>query len=234
MDPIIKVVVGLETHFIVIPHIQSITISAQDNPQVIINIPGKTVVIPVYDLAALKDARNSVEEKYEKDCQTYEKYRQENIKNINDIVQSALEPHLDVEKFRPQKSLLPYRGAKMEVFRKFSSFVFNCLNYFWANSGEDGKKQINSLSIPTVTDVDHNIEHIFVSLMKDLNGFEVYKLFSKDFILPMLLKSYEACRPVTKPIQGSYKLDPIKCQETAVAFVDGLNNQIRGYYAVQK
>ncbi len=234
MDSIIQVDAGLETHFIVIAHIQSITISPDENPQINIQIPDKTIVISAYDLPEMADVKNSTKDQYDSDCLAYEKLKNDNINSINEIARSLLEPHLENEQFRQQKSLLPYRGAKIEVVRKFSSFIFNCLNYFWANFGEEGKRQILSLSIPAVSDADQNVEHIFESLMHGLKGFDVSSLFKKEFIQSMLLKGYESCNPVTKPIKSSYKPDMDKCLQASLQFVDGLNRQIETYYAARQ
>jgi hypothetical protein len=233
MDSIIKVEAGSETHFIVVPHIHNITISSSEDPRIIIQVRNQTLTLSAYDLPVMDEERKSTGAKYERDSQEYAKIKNDNIKNINDIAQELLEPHLTNELFRPQKSLLPYRGAKVEVVRKFSSFIFNCLNYFWSNFGEEGKRQIASFSVPPISEADQNIEHIFESLMKGVNGFDVAGLFIKDFIQTMLIKSYESCKPVIKPIESSYRPDKEKCLQAALMFVETMNNQIHAFYAAR-
>jgi hypothetical protein len=233
MDSIIKVDAGQERHFIVIPHVQSITISPAETPQIKINFPDKTISISAYDLPEMANVKDSVMEEYVRDCKAYEKLRSDNIQNINEIARSLLDPYLQIEQFRAQKSLLPYRGAKIEINKRFSSFIFNCLNYLWSNFGGEGKKQILSLSIPAVSDADQNIEHIFHSLMRGQKGFDVDSLFRKDFIESILLRSYESCNPVTKPIQSSYKPDMNKCLDASLKFVEELSRRIQNYYAAR-
>lgn len=230
MESTLLIETSLETYIIFIPHLQSIKVAYSDEkPYVKFCLTNETIEIPVDDLWQVAKTKEFFEEKYEKDFQSYKKIQVENTNQITNTVLKLAETYIEEDKFNYRQSRLTYRQIRPELIKKFSSFVFNCLNYFWSNFGTDSKKRINLFSIPTVSEIDLHIEQLFFTIFKDIEGFDVNSLYKEDLIKGLMLKCEELCKPVLKPVRSSYKLSKKESYEAAMDFVNKINDKVNKY-----
>jgi len=235
MNSLVKLETRTETHFFSIPHIQGLKIDrTATEPSIKIYLSGKTTEIQVIDLEEMTIVHDSLKLKYDRDFRKYRKLKEQNLKHIQTVCMALLEPYLGRESFNAAKSRFAYRQTKQVVVNKFSEFAYNCMVYLWRNEERNRTKMINSLSMPAVSEFDKTVDHLFVNIMKDVEGFEVYNLYCTDFIKKLLGKCNELCEPCLRPRHNTYKPDPDQAYQVALQFIDSLNSQIQSYYTGQQ
>jgi hypothetical protein len=230
MDSILEIDTGVEKYIIFIPHLQSIKIAyAEDEPSVTFSLTSDTIKIPINDLWQVTETKNKILEKYEADCLTYKEIQEQNTKQITTVVLKLTEMYIAEDKFNYRQSKYSYRQMKPVVIKKLSSFVYNCLNFYWCNFKTDRIKHIKSISIPAISDIDRQIEKIFIIMIKDLDCFDTKSWADSGLLVNLILKCEELCQPTLQPIKSSYKLSKDESYNAAMEFVKKINEKVESY-----
>ncbi len=230
MESILQIETRVETYIIFIPHLQSIKIAySEDEPYVTFSLTSETIKIPINDLWQVKETQNKIQEKYSADCLVYSEIQEQNTKQITNVVIKLTEPYISEDKFNYRQSKYTYRQLKPIVIKKFSSFVFNCLNFYWCNFKTDIRKHINAISIPAISDIDRHIERLYMILVKDLDCFDTVSWSSSGLLKKLILDCEELCSPTLKPIKSSYKLSKEESYDAAMDFVKKINDKVGAY-----